>query len=78
MSNLKDLPTIKLGVYSHYKGLRYEVLGVVRHSESYEPMVLYKPLYGAQGMWVRPYEMFCEEVVIKGVKIKRFEFEKPC
>lgn len=78
MSDLKELPKIRLGIYNHYKGLKYEVLGVVRHSESREPMVLYKPLYGKQGMWVRPFDMFCEEVLVEGIKIKRFQFEKPC
>jgi hypothetical protein len=56
----------------HYKGLRYEVLGVVRHSETLEPLVLYRAEYGERGLWVRPFAMFTEEVVIGGVKQLRF------
>lgn len=55
MSNdLPELPSIPLGRYRHYKGGEYEVIGVVRHSESLEPMVLYRPLYNRSGCWVRP------------------------
>ena len=60
------------GLYRHYKGMLYEVVGTVRHSESLEPMTLYKALYGEQGLWVRPAAMFNEEVVIDGVKQPRF------
>lgn len=61
------------GLYRHYKGMRYEVLGTVRHSESLEPMTLYRALYGEHGLWVRPAAMFNEEVVIDGVRQPRFE-----
>lgn len=60
------------GLYRHYKGMRYEVVGTVRHSESLEPMTLYRALYGEQGLWVRPAAMFNEEVVIDGVRQPRF------
>ena len=60
------------GLYRHYKGLMYEVLGTVRHSESLEPMTLYRALYGDKGLWVRPAAMFNEEVDIKGVTQPRF------
>ncbi len=60
------------GLYQHYKGMRYEVLGTVRHSESLEPMTLYRALYGEHGLWVRPAAMFNEEVVIEGVRQPRF------
>ncbi|HYW56745.1 MAG TPA: DUF1653 domain-containing protein [Polaromonas sp.] len=66
---LIETPT---GLYRHYKGLMYEVLGTVRHSESLEPMTLYKALYGEKGLWVRPAAMFNEEVVIDGVRQPRF------
>ncbi|THU05472.1 DUF1653 domain-containing protein [Lampropedia puyangensis] len=69
---LTPLPTLPLGRYHHYKGNDYEVLGVVRHSETLEPMVLYKPLYGDGGLWVRPYAMFCEPVTHNGTAIARF------
>jgi len=72
MSDLPPLPTIALGRYRHYKGGKYEVLGVVRHSESLEPMVLYRPLYNATGMWVRPFGMFLEPVLHDGKMQPRF------
>jgi hypothetical protein len=60
------------GQYRHYKGLRYEVIGTVRHSETLEPMTLYRALYGENGLWVRPAAMFNEEVLIDGVRQPRF------
>ena len=73
--NTDDLPTLietPKGLYRHYKGLMYEVVGTVRHSESLEPMTLYRALYGERGLWVRPAAMFNEEVVIEGVRQPRF------
>lgn len=64
-------PTRK-GQYRHYKGLRYEVIDTVRHSETLEPMTLYRALYGEQGLWVRPATMFEEAVLIEGVWQPRF------
>lgn len=69
---LPPLPTIPLGRYRHYKNLDYEVLGVVRHSETLEPLVHYRPLYQHSGDWVRPYDMFTERVVVNGVPQARF------
>ena len=60
------------GLYQHYTGMRSEVLGTVRHSESLAPMTLYRALYGEHGLWVRPAAMFNEEVVIAGVRQPRF------
>jgi hypothetical protein len=59
------------GLYRHYKDRLYEVIGTVRHSESLEPMTLYRVL-GEKNLWVRPAAMFNEEVVIDGVKQPRF------
>ena len=73
--NTDDLPALietPQGVYRHYKGLMYEVVGTARHSESLEPMTLYRALYGERGLWVRPAAMFNEEVVIDGVRQPRF------
>jgi hypothetical protein len=73
--NTDDLPALietPPGLYRHYKGLIYEVVGTVRHSESLEPMTLYRALYGERGLWVRPAAMFNEEVVIEGVRQPRF------
>jgi hypothetical protein len=69
---LPPLPHIELGLYEHYKKLPYEVMGVVRHSETCEPLVLYKPLYGEGAMWVRPFAMFIEDVEVDGVMRPRF------
>ena len=60
------------GLYKHYKGMLYEVMGTVRHSESLEAMTLYRALYGECSLWVRPAAMFNEEVVIEGVSQPRF------
>ena len=73
--NTNDLPALietPQGLYRHYKGLMYEVVGTARHSESLEPMTLYRALYGERGLWVRPAAMFNEEVVIDGVRQPRF------
>jgi hypothetical protein len=69
---LPPLPSITLGRYRHYKGLEYDVLGVVRHSETLQPLVLYRPLYNESGMWVRPFTMFVESVMIDGKEMPRF------
>lgn len=69
---LPPLIETRPGLYRHYKGLMYEVLGTARHSETLEPMTLYRALYGERGLWVRPAAMFGEEVVIDGVRQPRF------
>lgn len=70
--DLSPLITTPPGLYRHYKGLLYEVLGTVRHSETLEPLTLYRALYGERGLWVRPAAMFNEEVVIDGTAQPRF------
>ncbi len=72
MSELPPLPDPRPGRYRHYKGGEYEVVGVARHSETLEPLVLYRPLYGDATLWVRPYDMFFESVEIDGVATPRF------
>ena len=72
LDHLPPLIETPPGFYRHYKGLRYEVIGTVRHSETLEPMTLYRALYGERGLWVRPAAMFNEEVVIDGVRQPRF------
>jgi hypothetical protein len=70
-----DLPPLietPPGKYRHYKGGLYDVVGTVRHSETLEPLTLYRALYGLMGLWVRPAAMFNEEVVIDGVRQPRF------
>ena len=74
--NDQDLPLLTVtppGLYRHYKGGLYRVLGTVRHSETLEPMTLYQALYGEQGLWVRPAAMFEESVVMDGEEKPRFE-----
>ena len=53
---------LKTGKYRHFKGMEYEVIGVARHSETEEPMVVYRALYGEGGLWVRPLSMWNEQV----------------
>lgn len=65
---------LKLGKYRHYKGKEYEVVGVARHSETLEELVVYQALYGNHDLWVRPLKMFTEEVEIDGKKVPRFEY----
>ncbi|WMI81507.1 DUF1653 domain-containing protein [Anaerotignum sp. MB30-C6] len=60
------------GVYEHYKGKKYCVVGLARHSETVEEMVVYRQLYGEFGLWVRPKDMFLETVEVEGKVIPRF------
>lgn len=62
------------GRYRHYKGKDYVVVGVARHSETDEELVVYRQDYGDKGLWVRPKGMFLEDVVIKGRSVPRFEY----
>ncbi len=65
---------IILGKYRHYKGNMYEVIGIARHSETLENMVVYKALYGENEIWVRPAAMWNEEVNVGGEILKRFTY----
>ena len=60
------------GRYRHFKGNEYEVLGMARHSETEEEMVVYRALYGERGLWVRPAAMWCETVERDGRVQPRF------
>ena len=68
---------IKPGRYRHYKGAEYLVIDTVRHSETEEVLVLYKALNGEFGLWVRPLNMFQEQVVVNGESLARFEWVSP-
>jgi hypothetical protein len=59
-------------LYEHYKGLHYKILGVARHSETLEELIVYQALYGERGTWVRPLSMFLENVTIDGKSQPRF------
>ena len=65
---------IQSGKYQHFKGQYYQVIDTVTHSETQEILVLYKPLYGEQALWVRPIKMFLEEVEHEGKVQPRFAF----
>jgi len=72
MTELPPLPEARLGRYRHYKGGEYEVVGVARHSETLEPLVVYRPLYNETGLWVRPYDMFFGPIELDGRMQPRF------
>ena len=69
---------IKTGLYEHYKGRKYEVIGLARHSETLEPLVVYKALYAGDfpegSLWVRPLKMFLESVTAGGKQAPRFRY----
>jgi hypothetical protein len=67
-------PDIRAGRYRHYKGRDYEVIGVARHSETEEEMVVYRMLYGDFSLWVRPLAMFAGEVEAEGRRVPRFAY----
>ena len=72
MTDLPPLPAAPIGRYRHHKGKEYELVGVVRHSETLEALVLYRPLYGEGALWVRPHAMFFETVTVAGLTQPRF------
>lgn len=65
---------VQAGKYRHFKGGEYEVLGLARHSETQEQLVVYRPLYGEGGLWVRPLAMFVEQVEHQGQLQPRFHY----
>ena len=78
MPNLPSLPAEpRPGRYRHYKGQDYRVLGLARHSETLEPLVVYQALYGERGLWVRPAAMFVEKITHGGQSVARFTFLGP-
>ena len=72
MDDLPALPPTPTGRYRHYKGGESEVVGVARHSETLEPLVIYRPLYNDSGSWVRPHAMFFGTLLVDGVPRQRF------
>jgi hypothetical protein len=65
------------GRYRHFKGGEYEVIGVARHSETDELLVVYRPLYNDSGLWVRPLAMFLEPLTYNGATVSRFTYIGP-
>ena len=75
MAELFEIPPLEIGLYEHYKGNRYRVLGVGRHTEADEYLVVYSPVEQVSGkpaIWLRPYDMFIETVEANGEVIPRF------
>ncbi len=68
---------MKRGLYQHYSGKLYNILGISRHSETHEEYVVYQRLYEDYGIWIRPLQMFLETVVHEGKTVKRFTYLKP-
>jgi hypothetical protein len=66
-----------VGRYRHFKGGEYEVIGLARHSETDEPLVVYRPLYNDSGLWVRPLALFLDTVVRDGASVPRFTYLGP-
>ena len=68
---------MEIGIYQHYKGNKYRVLGVAKHTETLEELVVYQGLYGSHEIWVRPLAMFWETVEVDGKTIPRFTKIEP-
>ena len=68
------MTTIKLGIYQHYKGNLYQVIGLARHEETHEELVVYQVLYDDYGLWVRPLNVFTGTVEVDGKEVPRFTF----
>ncbi len=66
--------TVRPGIYRHFKGNLYEVVGPATHSETGEQHVVYRPLYGDHALWIRPLDMFCSRVERDGLEVERFQF----
>ena len=73
MTYEEAVKTIAIGKYKHFKGNEYEVISIARHSETTEPVVVYRALYGDRGVWVRPAEMWNETIERDGQAYQRFE-----
>jgi hypothetical protein len=74
---MSDAQLPQPGRYRHYKGREYVVLGVARHSETEEPLVVYRQDYGDRELWVRPLAMFIENVEVAGELVPRFRYVGP-
>lgn len=76
MNEIVTTPSIESGIYRHYKGNEYRILGVGRHTETHEDLVVYEPIEKKDGspvLWIRPYDMFIEMVEVGGEITPRFK-----
>ncbi len=75
---MKKMNNLRTGLYEHYKGKHYEVIGIAHHSETCEELVVYTALYetdyGNDSLWVRPFSMFTEIITVNGKEIPRFRY----
>ena len=73
---MNDDVKVKNGIYQHYKGNKYEVIGIAKHSETLEDLVVYRAVYDnkVSQLWVRPLKMFTEMVSVNGEEIERFKY----
>ena len=69
----KEALALKKGLYEHFRGMKYQLLHIARHSETLEEMVVYQALYGDHGIWVRPLKMFIETIEHNGQRVPRFK-----
>ena len=74
MSDAHGMDESRAGIYRHFKGNYYRLIGIARHSETLEPMVVYQALYGERGLWVRPLHMWSETVTRDGITAPRFAY----
>ena len=70
----KEAKNLKPGIYEHYKGNKYKVIGVGWHSETFEELVIYQAQYGNFGIWMRPLKIFIEKVIFNKKEVSRFKF----
>lgn len=70
------MTTIQIGEYEHFKGKRYEVIGVAQHSETLEEFVVYRHKDESRELWIRPIKMFLENVEVEGKIVPRFKYVK--
>ena len=74
MSKVDSQREFKVGLYKHYKGNEYQVIDIATHSETAECLVVYRPMYGDKKLWVRPFDMFFEKLIVDGTEKERFEY----
>jgi len=77
MSHQFNQSNLKPGKYQHYKGKYYQVLGIAKHSETLEDLVVYQALYGEKQLWIRPKKMFLEKITKNKKTIPRFKYITP-